>query len=215
MNKTVSIPAFVVLLVLLQALTALSAPRSKEIAVANAGGLDEEQAAALVSFLQSSLGVEVRLFTHNKPKIRKAVLFALTESVRKVLTEKDECVVILSDLEGLVDSVVVSPDSRWAIVNTAALRANADGAKMLARTKKQAMRSVGFLFGIPYSLDPKCVQRPCPGLAALDKMGMTYTAPALAAFQMNAAQKGIGVPAARSIRWRKKHGKAPEKDTTK
>jgi predicted Zn-dependent protease len=103
------------------------------------------------------------------------------------------------------------------LINVSRLKAGDVPAEQLAlRVQRQVVRSLGFLFGVGYCLDPRCVHRPCPTVSDLDKMGRNFSPPCLSAWLDQAVLRGLSPLPRRTKLWqtREKGGK-PRKGKVK
>jgi len=184
-------------------------PGEKTIALINVGAVDNDTLEAVRAHLETFLMTKVRAVeTQPDPT---ANLFDQGRKLIDLMTPEDVCfVALVAPANPIAEYSIVAPESRWALVNVNLLKP-AEGApdQFIFRLKKQAMRNIGFLFGIGYSKDPRGCNRPFVNLAELDQMGTTFDPKGFETYFEQATDLGLGRHIKRSEHWYKKHSSAP------
>lgn len=96
----------------------------------------------------------------------------------KILADTNTAaVVVLGDSPGY-PALLVAPESRWALVNVAALAADGASAEQLAeRTRKELWRAFGYIMGAANTTTDFCPMKTVLSLADLDALKGTNLAP--------------------------------------
>jgi hypothetical protein len=111
-------------------------------------------------------------------------------------------VVVLADSEGY-PSLLVAPESRWALVNVAALAGAGVSAETLAeRTRKEVWRAFGYLMGAAHSNFEACLMKPVLSPEDLDALKGRSLSPEPFNKIMTHAQK-LGMKPQRMTTYRK------------
>lgn len=92
--------------------------------------------------------------------------FSIKDVQSKKKTLAANAVIFFIDDPELADTMLVAPETGWAVVNFAAMTSDKpDDEHLRKRTIRQVWRSFAHLLGAANSIEPKCVLRPvtCPG----------------------------------------------------
>lgn len=119
-------------------------------------------------------------------------------------------VIVVTDQAGL-PSLLVAPESRWAVVNVAALEPDSATAEILAsRLRKEMSRAYGYTMGAINTSLPACVLKPIFGVQDLDAIKYEYVGVEAAVKVLNQARKmGIEPVSATTYRKAVEEGWAP------
>ena len=111
-------------------------------------------------------------------------------------------VIVIGDAEGY-PSLLVAPESRWALVNVAALAGSGVSAEILSeRVRKETLRAFGYVMGAANSTSESCLMRFVMSPADLDAIQVRLFCPEpLNKFLAQA--KKLGVTQARRTTYRK------------
>jgi predicted Zn-dependent protease len=94
----------------------------------------------------------------------------VAEAVKAAADANVAAVVVIADTTSY-PALLLAPESRWALVNVAALGGAGVSPEALAdRTQKEIARAVGMLMGAAYSTQEACVLRPVRTPADLDAL---------------------------------------------
>lgn len=97
--------------------------------------------------------------------------FSLAEANAKRQALKANASIHFVDDPALGETMLVAPESCWAVVNVAALTKDSpDKAKLEKRLIRETWRSFAFLLGAANSNEPRCILRPVTKNADLDAM---------------------------------------------
>lgn len=111
-------------------------------------------------------------------------------------------VVVVIDKPGQ-PSLLIAPESRWAIVNVAALASAGTSSETLAlRTKKEILRAFGYMMGAANSGYEACVMKPVFKLEDLDALKGQTLGPDILMKTANQASK-MGIKPSRMTTYRK------------
>ena len=126
----------------------------------------------------------------------------VTEALKALLNKDTAAVVVIADSPGY-PSLLVAPESRWVLVNVAALDGEGCSAERLAeRTLKELWRAVGYLMGAAYSTNEHCVLKPVFSAADLDALETRTLCPEPFGKIMDQAKK-LGMKLQRMTTYRK------------
>ncbi|MBU0678191.1 MAG: hypothetical protein KJ626_08725 [Verrucomicrobia bacterium] len=207
MSRTVIlICGFALLLCVSTQLLAEDTPDVKKIALVNVGAVDAGTAESIRVFMEDNLTVPVRLL--NLKASEEQDLVKLGTSLTQNMTWFDVCLVALvSPAVPTHEGLILAPDYQWALIDVGALKTDDAGDQAVdMRIKRQTLRSVAFLFGLPFSPDPRCVFRRVNSVQQLDEMGSNFSPPTMESFYTVAAERGLNVIARKTRRWQKRFG---------
>ncbi len=156
-------------------------------------------AAATVSAVSEQMATSLRLpLTFKDTSSAEPITAALN-----ALTDTNiAAVIVIGDSAGY-PSLLVAPESRWALVNVAALGGTGVSAETLAeRTGKEAWRAFGYLMGAANSNYEYCLLKPVFSTADLDSLKPKMICPEPFGKILNHAQK-LGMVPARKTTYRK------------
>ncbi len=126
----------------------------------------------------------------------------VTEALKALLNKDTAVVVVITDSPGY-PSLLVAPESRWVLVNVAALDGAGCSAERLAdRSLKELWRAVGFLMGAAHSTNEHCVLKPVFSPADLDALETRTLCPEPFGKIMDQAKK-LGMKLQRMTTYRK------------
>ena len=115
---------------------------------------------------------------------------------------KTAAVVVIAESAGY-PALLLAPESRWAMVNVAALNTDgADAEKLNARVQKEVWRAFGYLMGAANSSAEVCLMKPVLSTADLDALPGKSLSPEPFNKILYHAQK-LGIPLARMTTYRK------------
>ena len=161
------------------------------------GRVPEGELADVPSQLSRILRAVVRLETQ-----KKAPRDPLAEVQARLRDSGVAAVVGVCDAPGL-PSLLIAPESRWALVNAAALAADKPPAETLAaRVRKEQWRAFAHLMGAADSAFEHCLMKPVRSLAGLDAL----TAPSVCPEpfgRIMANAKALGARPIRMVPYRK------------
>lgn len=126
----------------------------------------------------------------------------LTEALAALADTNVAAVVVIGDSDGY-PALLIAPESRWALVNVAALGGNAVSTELLAkRTQKELWRAFGYLMGAAHSNLEHCLLKPVLTLEDLDALTTNGLSPESFNKIMGLAQK-MGMKPSRRTTYRK------------
>jgi len=148
----------------------------------------------------SSIQKLSRLSTQTEQGNAKEEATALAETALK--NAAVAAVVVIIDKSGQ-PALLIAPESRWAIVNVAALAKGGGSDELLAlRTKKEILRAFGYVMGAANSGYEACVMKPVFKTEDLDAIKGETLAPDTLMKTANQATK-MGIKPARMTTYRK------------
>lgn len=126
----------------------------------------------------------------------------LVDAMTALKDPKIAAVVVIADCEGY-PSLLVAPESRWAMVNVAALASDcATPEKLAERVQKEIWRSFGYVMGAANSPTELCLLKPVFSNADLDML--TYKSLSAGVFNRIMAQAfKLGITPSRMATYRK------------
>jgi predicted Zn-dependent protease len=165
------------------------APQEKAIVIVNASAVDAPLLERVRAFAERELHVPVR--TLEKPKLAgKADFQTLEKAARRVKTDADVTMIVLSGFNNDSQHLAVYVQSGIAVVNAQALYTD-DAEKFARRIERQVMRAAAFCFGLTPTPDPFCVTRDYTSLEDLDSMGRNFSPPWQGRFAEEATRRGL------------------------
>ena len=97
--------------------------------------------------------------------------FSLGEVSRRKKALGANAVIFFADDPSLEDTMLVAPETGWAVVNFAAITKDGpDGVRLAKRAIRETWRSFAHLLGAANSNEPKCVLRPVSSPGDLDDL---------------------------------------------
>lgn len=165
------------------------APQEKAITLVNAAAVDAPLLERVRAFAEKELHVPVRAVEN--PKLAgKGSFQALEKSARRIKTDADVTLIVLSGINGEPRHLVVNSASGIALVNAQPLY-TADKEIFARRIERQVMRAAAFSFGMEPTPDPFCVTRDYTTLEDLDTMGRNFSPPWQGRYAEEAAKRGL------------------------
>jgi predicted Zn-dependent protease len=166
-----------------------NAQQEKAIAIVNAAAVDAPLLERVRAFAEQELHVPVRAL--EKPNLAGKKSFQALEKVaRRVKTDTDVTLIVLSGFKNESQHMTVYSNSNIAVVNVLPLRTD-DAEKFARRIERQVMRAAAFSFGLEPTPDPFCVTRDYDSLEDLDSMGRNFSPPWQGRFAEEAAKRGL------------------------
>lgn len=148
----------------------------------------------------SSIQKLIRLSTQTEQVTGKEEAATLAETALK--NAAVAAVVVIIDKPGQ-PALLIAPESRWAIVNVAALAKGGGSDELLAlRTKKEILRAFGYVMGAGNSGYEACVMKPVFRLEELDALKGQTLGPDTLMKTANQATK-MGIKPSRMTTYRK------------
>ena len=165
---------------------------AKTIAFVNAGGLHSELMEQVRSFVETELGMPVRAFSSTK-EVHAQTLQDYAPLLFKEKAADDVCLVAFVWADDKIRKhLIIDHDIPVAVVNVRPLL-DRDDQKYCRRLQRQAMRGVGFLFGLRPAPDPRCVTHDYMTLAEMDRIGRNFCPPWLDRVRKEAEKRGLVV----------------------
>lgn len=94
----------------------------------------------------------------------------IAEALKSLASPQVAAVVVIGDAPGY-PTLLMAPESRWALVNVAALTSPGVSAEALnERVLKETWRAFGYLMGAGHSTGPGCLLKPVFSLSDLDQI---------------------------------------------
>ena len=140
-------------------------------------------------------------------QVEGCVMKACTDA----LADKDIGAMILLVDKPEFPSLLLAPESRWAIVNVAPLASdNPDATKLQQRARRELWRAFAYVLGAAHSASPKCLMKPVFSLADLDNLSTEIVSPeALNKMMQGARTSGLAVARMTTYRKACQEGWAP------
>ena len=111
------------------------------------------------------------------------------------------------------DSLIVCPDSRWAVVNAAALGQDEPVGTLPARLMRQILRAFSFALGAGFANDPQDVMMPVARPEDLDKAGHNFGPVTIKRIETTVLQLGLDYGITASYRRLMREGVVPPRRT--
>ena len=131
-------------------------------------GQDRVKKAAIekqTAFMSELMGVRIDIVSGEKS-------FSVKDAVAKRKAAGANAAIFFVDEPEIAETLLVAPESCWAMVNVAALASdNPDAEKLEKRLVRETWRSYGHLLGAANTTQPKCVLQTVTKNADLDKIG--------------------------------------------
>lgn len=166
--------------------------QGKAVTIVNADGIDAPLLERVRAFAEKELHVPVRA-VENRRLAGKQSLTALEKSARRIKSDNDVLLIVLSGIHGEPQHLAVYSGSGIALINTQVLYAD-DTEIFARRIERQVMRAAAFSFGLPPTPDPFCVTRDYSSLEDLDTMGRNFSPPWQGRFAEEAEKRGLVRP---------------------
>jgi len=154
-----------------QQLAHLADPATRSNMLAKTGGLLQHPSAGpSLLFLNLQARVSPDAVRDTSEEIRKIMRLPSTcesrpasdpvvQALKALANTNTAAVVVIADIAGY-PSLLIAPESRWALVNIAALGGSDVPATLMAeRTKKETWRAFGFLMGAANSAYEQCLMK--------------------------------------------------------
>ncbi|MCL1920146.1 MAG: hypothetical protein FWG50_03565 [Kiritimatiellaeota bacterium] len=184
--------------------------------LAQAGGLVREPASGpAFLFLNMQTRVAPDAIAIVQQELEKVLRFAFTTETKKATSKPlDDAAAAVKDAARVAAAIVIcdapalppvliAPESRWAIVNVAALAADKPKGDALAiRTRKELWRTFTYLMGAANSSFEHCLMKTVTSLSDLDALKETVVSPEPFGQVMLHAQK-LGMKSLRTSTYKK------------
>ena len=119
------------------------------------------------------------------------------------LADKDIGAMILLVDKPELPSLLLAPESRWAIVNVAPLASdNPDAEKLQQRARRELWRASAYVLGAANSVNPKCLMKPVYSIPDLDNLPSEIVSPEVLNKMMQGARTS-GLAVTRMTTYRK------------
>ena len=126
----------------------------------------------------------------------------VAEAVNALADTNNAAVIVIGDAAGY-PALLVAPESRWALVNVAALAGSGASAETLAeRVQRETWRAFGYLMGAANSTSELCLMKPVFSAADLDALKARTLSPETFSKIMTQALK-MGMKPTRLATYRK------------